>query len=79
MLNIKGRKAAFVVAKLENENEYKMSARSINTNVQIIAEAVGGGGHFSTAAATSKEKLRTFVDNIKQAIIDSKINSNENK
>ncbi|WP_334199027.1 hypothetical protein [Mycoplasmopsis caviae] len=53
-----------------------MSARGIDTNVQIICEAVGGGGHFGTAAAVTKEDLKTFVDNIKQAIVSVKHESN---
>ncbi|RIV16895.1 DHH family phosphoesterase [Mycoplasmopsis gallopavonis] len=68
LLQIRGRVASFVVAKLKNSKVYKLSARGIGTNVQIICEAVGGGGHFSTAAATSEEDLETFVDNIKHAI-----------
>ncbi|WP_406613426.1 DHH family phosphoesterase [Mycoplasma corogypsi] len=72
LLNIRGRIASFVVAKLKDEGLYKLSARGIETNVQIICEAVGGGGHFSTAAANSNEDLETFVDNIKQAIISAR-------
>ncbi|EIE40191.1 DHH family phosphoesterase [Mycoplasmopsis canis] len=69
ILKIKGRVASFVVAKLSSsKNTFKLSARGIETNVQIICEAVGGGGHFSTAAATSNEDLETFVNNIKHAI-----------
>ncbi|QCZ36777.1 DHH family phosphoesterase [Mycoplasma nasistruthionis] len=71
ILRIKGRVASFVVAKLENTNDYKLSARGINTNVQIICEQVGGGGHFSSAAAVSNEKLDDFIDNIRHAIISS--------
>ncbi|WBP84230.1 DHH family phosphoesterase [Mycoplasmopsis edwardii] len=80
ILKIKGRIASFVVAKLEGTNTYKLSARGIETNVQIICEAVGGGGHFSTAAATSEEDLEIFVDNIKFAITTSgrQINNESN-
>ncbi|ACF07458.1 putative bifunctional signaling protein/50S ribosomal protein L9 [Metamycoplasma arthritidis] len=78
ILRVDGRKAAFVVAKLPNKKVYKMSARGINTNVQVIAEAVNGGGHFSTAAAESDEDLDLFIDNIKQAISDVKDESNNN-
>lgn len=76
ILRISGRKASFVVAKSEDKKSYKLSARGIDTNVQIICEAVGGGGHFGTAAAVSKEDLLTFVDNIKQAIVSVKNESN---
>lgn len=81
ILKIEGRKASFVVAQLPKASAtsnpvYKLSARSIGVNVQLIAEAVGGGGHFNAAAATSdsaaNESLKAFVDNIIQAIISSK-------
>ncbi|WLP85313.1 DHH family phosphoesterase [Mycoplasma seminis] len=71
ILKIKGRVASFVVARLKGTKLYKLSARGIGTNVQIICEQVGGGGHFSTAAAVSDEDLETFVDNIRHAIITS--------
>nr|WP_235670244.1 DHH family phosphoesterase [Mycoplasmopsis pullorum] len=71
ILKISGRHASFVVAKLSGTNKYKLSARGMNTNVQVICEAVGGGGHFSTAAAVTNEPLDVFVDNIKQAIVGS--------
>ncbi|MGL4343178.1 MAG: DHH family phosphoesterase [Metamycoplasmataceae bacterium] len=78
ILRISGRRAAFVIAKLpkslkNNKDIYKLSARGIDTNVQIIAEAVGGGGHFSAAAANSdfnvEEKFVDFKNNVIQAII----------
>lgn len=69
ILRTQGRKAAFVIAKNPNSNEFKLSARGIETNVQIIAEAVGGGGHFGAAAAVSKEPLTIFTDNVIQAIV----------
>ncbi|WP_027122969.1 DHH family phosphoesterase [Metamycoplasma spumans] len=72
ILRVNGRKAAFVVAKLPGTKLCKMSARGINTNVQIIAEYVGGGGHFGAAAAESNEDIELFVDNIKQAIVSVK-------
>ncbi|WQQ17462.1 DHH family phosphoesterase [Mycoplasmopsis cynos] len=80
ILKIKGRVASFVVARLENTYTYKLSARGIETNVQIICEAVGGGGHFSIAAAYSDEKLEIFVDNIKHAIttLGRQINNESN-
>ncbi|QZE12361.1 DHH family phosphoesterase [Mycoplasma sp. Ms02] len=78
VLKISGRKASFVVAKKQGTNLYKLSARGINTNVQIICELVGGGGHFGTAAAETDEKLEIFIDNIKQAIVGGKHESNIN-
>lgn len=78
ILRVEGRKAAFVVGKLEGTNRYKLSARGLDTNVQVIAEAVNGGGHFGAAAAESSEPLEVFVDNIKQAIVSVKNESNNN-
>ena len=81
ILKIEGRKASFVVAQLPMEKSskhpiYKLSARSMGVNVQLIAEAVGGGGHFNAAAAVSDQKanetLDNFIDNIIQAIVSSK-------
>ncbi|WP_033161289.1 GGDEF domain-containing protein [[Mycoplasma] collis] len=81
MLNVQGRKAAIVVAKVKNSEKFKMSARSYgNTNVQIIAERVGGGGHFAASAAEStNETLEVFVDNIRQAIVSVNNESNNNQ
>ena len=72
MLRIEGRKATFVIAKLPGQKFYKMSARGINTNVQIIAESVGGGGNFSSSAATSSEPIKVFKDNLIQSIVSEK-------
>ncbi|MGL6125298.1 MAG: DHH family phosphoesterase [Metamycoplasmataceae bacterium] len=81
ILKIDGRRAAFVIAKQEKRHPsesdvFKLSARGIKTNVQIIAEEVGGGGHFSAAAAfsdsKSKETIEVFTDNVIQAIISNK-------
>ncbi|QJG66481.1 hypothetical protein HGG64_02065 [Mycoplasma phocoeninasale] len=78
ILRVNGRKAAFVVAKLPGVKKYKMSARGNGVNVQLIAELVGGGGHFGTAAAESSESMELFIDNIKQAIVSVKDESNIN-
>ncbi|WP_029609044.1 DHH family phosphoesterase [Mycoplasma simbae] len=72
ILRIDGRKASFVVAKQEKSDKYKLSARGIDTNVQIICENVGGGGGFAAAAAVSNDDLETFISNIKQAIVGVK-------
>ncbi|MGY6171754.1 GGDEF domain-containing protein [Candidatus Mycoplasma pogonae] len=78
ILRIKDRKAAFVVARYDKKN-YKLSARGIETNVQIIVESLGGGGHFSAAAVISEnESLDQFITNIKQAIVSVKNESNNN-
>ena len=73
ILATKGVQAVFVVGKT-NQNEISISARSLTDfNVQIIMEALGGGGHFSKAAtqlqnetidhvcAMLEEKVRIFL------------------
>lgn len=72
VLRIDGRRASFVVARQDKSQKLKLSARGIETNVQIICENVGGGGGFSAAAAVSNEDLETFISNIKQAIVGAK-------
>ncbi|MBG0730640.1 DHH family phosphoesterase [Mycoplasma sp. 'Moose RK'] len=80
ILLVKGRQAAFVVAKLPQQKSYKMSARSLeDVNVQYIAEQVGGGGNFASAAAYSTvESFNEFVENIKLAINRREYESNSN-
>ena len=78
LLRTANRYASFVIAKIPGKNGYSMSARSINVNVQIISELVGGGGHFSASAATTTESLQTFKDNIIQAVISTRSNENNN-
>jgi len=50
LLNITGIQASFVFVKIEGE--IYISARSLgDINVQVILEALGGGGHMSVAGA----------------------------
>ena len=77
LLSTAKRKAAFVIARVPNKSAYCMSARSVDVNVQIIAELVGGGGHYAAAAAVSKEPLPVFRDNIIQAIVSVKSNASD--
>ena len=72
ILRTQGRKVAVVIAKVPGKQMFKMSTRGIDTNVQVIAEAVGGGGHFNAAAAVSKEPIDIFEDNIISAIVSLK-------
>ena len=51
-LTFKGVHAAFVIGKVSNR-EIRVSARSDGTiNVSLLCEKLGGGGHFTSAAAT---------------------------
>ncbi len=79
ILRTQGRVAAFVVTKVPGKKLFKLSARSAGVNIQIIAEKVGGGGHFAAAAAVSNETLEVFKDNIIQAIVGTKYESNIDK
>jgi c-di-AMP phosphodiesterase-like protein len=78
LLRIEGHEAAFVISKIPGKKMLKLSARSLDHNVQIIAEMVGGGGHFGVAAATSEESLEIFKDNLIQAIVSVKNENNNN-
>lgn len=73
ILEIKGRLASFVIGKLPKSDIYKLSARGLKVNVQLICEVVGGGGHFGRAAATvPKKDIKDFVENLKHAIVSTK-------
>lgn len=51
LLNMTGMKASFVVG-MRSDGQVGISARSLgNINVQIVMERLGGGGHFTNAAA----------------------------
>ena len=70
LLKYEGVEASFVLAKIKN-NKFKVSMRSNSKiNVQIIAEFIGGGGHFNAAAATwpTGEKFNTVKKKIISAI-----------
>lgn len=61
LLNIKGMEASFVIANTDAQS-VAISARSKGTvNVQILMEAMHGGGHFSAAAM---QREHTTVDAI---------------
>lgn len=69
-LQINGIDASFTIARM-NENMVAVSARSWKqVNVQVLMEMIGGGGHFSSAAAQIKhmsisdvyEKLKEYVE-----------------
>ena len=69
-LTYKGIHAAFVIGKV-SQREIRVSARSDGTiNVSLLAEKLGGGGHFTSAAAsfigtdlkTIKEKIFVVLE-----------------
>ena len=67
-------------------NEISISARSMgNINVQLIMEALGGGGHQTMAGAQLKDvTVNEALDTLKKSIDDYylsliKVNSNDNK
>lgn len=85
LLTIKNVDASFVLYKTMS-NEISISARSMgNLNVQLIMEALGGGGHQTMAGAQLKnETLSEALEVLKKSIDDYylsliKVNSNDNK
>ncbi len=68
-LQINGVDAAFMIARMNN-NTIGVSARSYqNINVQILMEALGGGGHLNSAAAqVQDESVHDVFDQIKNYI-----------
>ena len=80
-LTLKGVYAAFVLAKV-SPKEIRMSARSNGMiNVQILAEKLGGGGHFASAAAVfkkpdikevEKDLLQVIKEHLSEAQADAK-------
>ncbi len=61
--------AAFTIARM-SDNTVGISARSFQkVNVQVLLEAIGGGGHFSVAAAQIKNRsIKEVVDDLKNMI-----------
>lgn len=61
-MSMKGINASFVIGKTES-NEIRISCRSDGTiNVQLLAEKLNGGGHFTQAAATFKDNKLEDVE-----------------
>lgn len=85
LLTIKNVDASFVLFKTMS-NEISISARSMgNLNVQLIMEALGGGGHQTMAGAQLKDvTVNEVLDTLKKSIDDYylsliNVNSNDNK
>jgi len=63
LLQLKGINACFVIGRT-NSNEIRISARSDGTiNVQLLAEKLGGGGHYMSAAASFENQTIEFAEN----------------
>ncbi|MFB9757324.1 DHH family phosphoesterase [Ectobacillus funiculus] len=70
LLTMTGVVASFVIAK-RTEQMIGMSGRSLGeTNVQIILEALGGGGHLTNAATQMHHTSITEAENQLKAVID---------
>ena len=80
-ISMRGISAAFVLGKI-SENEVKISARSDGRiNVQLLCEKLGGGGHFTMAAAIVKvkdinEAVDRLEDTLKIYLDDAKVDPN---
>ncbi|MFA7032458.1 MAG: DHH family phosphoesterase [Bacilli bacterium] len=72
-LTFKGIHAAFIVGKTGNR-DIRMSTRSDGTiNVQLIAEKLGGGGHFSSAAVSFDSSSISEVKSALLAVLESNL------
>ena len=69
-LSMKGIHAAFVIGKT-SARETKLSARSDGLiNVSLLCEKLGGGGHFTSAAATFLKSDLKDVENMLVNVIN---------
>jgi len=68
LLTLKGVRASFVIAELQ-DGRTGVSARSLgDVNVQLIMESLGGGGHLTNAATQMSESVITVADLLRKAI-----------
>lgn len=83
-LMMKNVHAAFIFGKVDNST-IRMSARSDGTiNVQLLAEKLGGGGHFTSAAAAfNKETLedveKMLNDILKEFLVEAKADNRDKR
>jgi len=72
LLNVQGIKASFVLG-FSTPNNVAISARSTGeVNVQLIMEALGGGGHLTNAAALFVGTLPEAVKALENVLLDLK-------
>ena len=78
-LSFKGVHAAFVIGRVNNR-EIRVSCRSDGTiNVSLLAERMGGGGHFTSSAVTFATSDVKEVKNIIAGVLDSSLTEATNK
>ncbi len=78
-LSFKGVHAAFVLGKVNNR-EIRVSCRSDGTiNVSLLAERMGGGGHFTSSAVTFATSDVREVKNIINGVLDSSLTEATNQ
>ena len=78
-LSFKGVHAAFVLGKVNNR-EIRVSCRSDGTiNVSLLAERMGGGGHFTSSAVTFATSDVREVKNIIAGVLDSSLTEATNQ
>jgi cyclic-di-AMP phosphodiesterase len=78
VMQLKGINACFVIGKTQ-EKEIRISARSDGTvNVQLLAEKMGGGGHFTSASAVFKNQAITNVESTLIDVLDEHLNEARN-
>ena len=78
-LSFKGVHAAFVLGKVNNR-EIRVSCRSDGTiNVSLLAERMGGGGHFTSSAVTFATGDVREVKNIINGVLDSSLTEATNQ
>jgi c-di-AMP phosphodiesterase-like protein len=79
LMQLKGINACFVIGKTDEKN-IRLSARSDGTiNVQLLCEKMGGGGHYTSAAAifpdSTVERVVTTLSTTLDEYLDSARNS----
>ncbi|MBR4858600.1 MAG: DHH family phosphoesterase [Clostridia bacterium] len=75
LLKVSGIKASFVI--FENGDCVNISARSLGEiNVQVIMEALGGGGHQTMAACQLKESTRESANDALRSAVDNFFENN---
>ena len=78
-LSFKGVHAAFVLGKVSNR-EIRISCRSDGTvNVSLLAEKMGGGGHFTSAAVTCNTNDVKEAKNIILGVLESSLTEASNQ